>query len=478
MTWMLLPAFVLPVALTWLILDRFWPDAGKGSVDLILKLSLAGPIGLGFSSLYFFAWCLIFTPSGRGLVVFEMIMLTVAIILVVIGRRRYRRDTNESGNLFTDDTSTRKPEVGRVIQSLVLISCLGLTGFSFVARIWNHPHGLWDAWAIWNLRARFLYRSAEHWTDSFSRELFWSSPDHPLGLPGLIARTWKYLGNESVTVPMLVAGLFFVCTVGLLYAAVAKLSGRTSALSATLCLVGTPLFVTYGASQYADVPAGFFLLATVVLITLYDRSDPNRPGWLILAGLTLSLAIWTKNEGWLLLVAVTGSRLVMALTHRNIMRIGREMGHLLWGASAALVMVTILKVFLVPPSGLFATQDWNAIGTKLVDLSRYATVGQSFLQQMSLYGNGMSLALVGGVVLLGPNWHRLRSAQCWSGFLTLGIMLTGFFFIYIITPENLDWHLRTSLDRILLQIWPMTIFLFWQTVGRPSGVQLPRTNTP
>jgi len=50
------------------------------------------------------------------------------------------------------------------------------------------PHGAWDAWAIWNLRARFLAGPGDAWRAAFDDALAWSHTDYPLLLPATVAR--------------------------------------------------------------------------------------------------------------------------------------------------------------------------------------------------------------------------------------------------------------------------------------------------
>jgi hypothetical protein len=47
-------------------------------------------------------------------------------------------------------------------------------------------------------------------------------------------------------------------------------------------------------------------------------------------------------------------------------------------------------------------------------------------------------------------------------------MLAGFFFVYIVSPFNLEWHLDTSLDRLLLQVWPLAVFAYFAVVQTPE----------
>ena len=72
------------------------------------------------------------------------------------------------------------------------------------------PHGQWDAWSIWNLRARSIFRGAPDWPALFSPAIAWSNPDYPLLLPLTVARLWAYEGREGTAIPAMVAMLFFL----------------------------------------------------------------------------------------------------------------------------------------------------------------------------------------------------------------------------------------------------------------------------
>ena len=42
-------------------------------------------------------------------------------------------------------------------------------------------------------------------------------------------------------------------------------------------------------------------------------------------------------------------------------------------------------------------------------------------------------------------------------------MLAGYYWVYILTPVNLTWHLQTSLNRLLAQLWPSAVFAYFLT---------------
>ena len=83
------------------------------------------------------------------------------------------------------------------IFSIALVSSLISLAVAFL----KEPHGRWDAWLIWNMHARFLFRGGDHWRDAFASGLDWSHWDYPLLLPLSIARGWTYAGGEMHSSP-------------------------------------------------------------------------------------------------------------------------------------------------------------------------------------------------------------------------------------------------------------------------------------
>jgi hypothetical protein len=59
-----------------------------------------------------------------------------------------------------------------------------------------------------------------------------------------------------------------------------------------------------------------------------------------------------------------------------------------------------------------------------------------------------------------------------ASILALALTLAGYFAIYLITPYDLYWHLRFSLSRLFLHLWPSAIFLFFLAV--PWSSRSPR----
>jgi CDP-diglyceride synthetase len=59
----------------------------------------------------------------------------------------------------------------------------------------------------------------------------------------------------------------------------------------------------------------------------------------------------------------------------------------------------------------------------------------------------------------------------------LVLTLTGYFFAYVMTPLDLNYHLMTSLNRLFLQLWPSAVFLGFMAAAIP-GVTSPAEGKP
>lgn len=469
----LLFAVSLLASLTFGILLTFllYPTVRGGGAALALRLFAGAGLGLGLtSSLYFI--CL-----SAGLARFiPAIDLGVCLLLGIFGFVLFRRNAAGKEQPLPD----RKKRSGFPILLAAIFSVeLIASATSFVFAFLKEPHGRWDAWLIWNMHARFLFRGGDHWREAFASGLDWSQWDYPLLLPLSIVRSWNYMGGENSLIPALIAFIFTFLTLGLLVAALALLKGWTSGYLAAMVLMGSPLFIFMGASQFADIPFAFFLLATLVMFLVgMGRDNPTGP--LILAGIAAGLCAWTKNEGLLFLAIAAGSLLLTAIFTGGWRPALRRIGPFLAGAVPILLMVLYFKTRLAP-AGYLA--PGFTLSEKLIDLSRYAEIARAFFITGISFTQGLIDARVGmhlnpGAVniLLLIGYLFLAGIRIdqrdWIGVIQsaaiLCLMLIGYFFVYVLTPLDLGYHLATSLNRLFLQLWPGAIFLLFMAAGVPE----------
>src|SRR5262249_41622533 len=147
----------------------------------------------------------------------------------------------------------------------------------------KNPHGNWDAWSHWNLRARFVFFGGEKWANALHPD-YWNPLNYPLLIPMVVAAGWGFVGVESHWVPGIVAMFFTLETIVLLTSGLSRLRSKSQGMLGGILLMGTPYFLTHGISQYSDIPLAFFFLASFVVAAFYDREREASSKFLVLAG--------------------------------------------------------------------------------------------------------------------------------------------------------------------------------------------------
>jgi hypothetical protein len=219
-----LPA-LLCLASGFLLVSLAWSRKGTIAEDLLLRASLSVGFGLGLFSAIFFL--LLVWKSER----YPLADLFAVALLGAGFAIRLRQRIVEPE--FAGQSEARWPTWLRwSVTVAFVISALAAPYASFM-RMVAHPHGDgWDAFAIWNLHARFLFLGRDHWRDVFTGLLPGLHPDYPLLLPAAVAHFWTYLGADDPGVPGLIGLAFTAATAGVLFAALSILRGRIRAMPA------------------------------------------------------------------------------------------------------------------------------------------------------------------------------------------------------------------------------------------------------
>jgi hypothetical protein len=459
-------SFVISTATGVLLLRLVWPRSTAWNWPL--ALALGAGFGTGLSGVLLFGWMLAFGPT-RGFPMAEAGLLAVVAVAAV------RR-----GRLAGFGSPMARNRGRGSLQSLLLgtafLVTLGAAGAAFLSILRQHPHGEWDAWMNWDLRARMFYRGGDEWLTAFSAAIPWSHPDYPVLLPSLVARSWLYAGTETLVGPALVAATFTFATVALLATALTALRTPGQGLLAGLVLLSTPFFIIHGTSLFADVPLGFFFLATFVFLALDGRYHGSRSRFAILAGVSAGLAMWTKNEGLLFTLAVGAS---LILTGVNAQSEGwRRLIAFAAGVLPMLLLTAGFKIAVAPPNDLLSTLGLERTVDRLTDSHRYYLVLRAYASQLVTFGNNGfgSVTWVLTAYFLGLGVHRAETGRRWirAGTATLVLLLAGHFMVYISMADELPRLLKSSLDRLLLQLWPSALFLFFMVVRAPEEARFRR----
>ena len=331
----------------------------------------------------------------------------------------------------------------------------------------------WDGWSIWEMKARALfYDSAPHLLADPAYDF--THRDYPLAVP---LRTWWLYAHYGAPVERIAqaAGLVFLADAALLARALAATCARKSlACSAGLAAAGVvltqPTMMRHASSGYADVPFAASMLAVVWSADALMRGSGAR-GWALLTGLCAAGCAATKNEGLPLAVMMFSI---------GALWVWRAKASVEWRIRARLLGVgacTFLCI-LLPWWGLAASLGLRG---DLIGGGRYPIadeVRRSTPVQDSLAGQPRSAILASSLVrtftAVGPAYPAwglawvlaavgIASALTRHGrlkrlpILTAGLMLVTYMVVLARSHHPLDWHLSTSLDRLLMQILPLAV---------------------
>jgi hypothetical protein len=345
-----------------------------------------------------------------------------------------------------------------LMAGLILALTLVITAMSGAWE--NNPQGNWDAWAIWNLRARFLASGGSVAHRAWSPLLGATHPEYPLLTSAFVARAWTYSHTLSAAVPIAVSCLFFLALISIATGGMAAWRSGPLGLLLGLSLAATPTLVHAVPDQYADIPLACYFTGALMLAFL------DHPA---LAGLLAGLAAWTKDEG-LLFVAVF---LVAAAIIRR-----HQLLRLLAGAALGGGVAVLFKTILAPGNASLLSASLPLLGQHLSDPGRYrqvvAAMGAQFIDMASGWYHPILPALSLAIALRFDIQRRRDVMFCST---VAVLLLAGYFAVYVITPNDLTWQLQTSLSRLYVQFWPILLLAIWTALRAPETTAIVQAQT-
>lgn len=438
----LLPAVVVPfifghvLILTFMGTDRH-PSKG-------LYLTLAGVAGYGSVSFLYFAWR---SFGGTASWHYAAAETLLAFSLLFLYRKRFPEFCSPAK--AKPSSPMRFAAWGGAISIILSVALLAAA----------LPHGTLDAWAIWNLHARFLHRATGLWWEGYAELHPLTHPDYPLLLPSLIARFWAWSG-ESPVAPGLACVLTAGALMGLAAGFVQAAGSRLAACFIPLVVMVPPMSMQ-AAARIADLPLAAYMLGTLGLLSTAISTRENQNGAFAASGFLAGCAAWTKNEGNMFLV-VTASALVIFL-FRDIggKRAFRRLALFVAGAVPGIAALAAFRL-LVPVGNDLVSAATNArTVSQIFDLDRQIQIFSAFISEWTRFGWGISWIVV-LLWFIRPSEPRGTNLAIWI----ILVMLAGYFAAYLVSPHDLSWHLGTSLSRLFCQIWPSFAVMAFIRHGR------------
>ncbi|MGJ5813928.1 hypothetical protein [Paludibaculum fermentans] len=304
----------------------------------------------------------------------------------------------------------------------------------------GNPQGNWDAWSSWNLRAKFL-TDASTWRLAITAENGLANADAPLLWPSVVARGWVYGGaTGDPRVPIAASFLFSAAIPLLLGFALALLrSPALGWLGGVILLTSTPLW-RQAPGQYADMPVGCLMLASLIVAALAERRKWD-PGVLALSGLLAALAASAKNEG-----AVFFVLLAAALAWQARVKTAAWLG----GSLPALLLAVGFPLLLAPKTAGLSF-------SLLADVSRGGAVLRNFLDSLLQLGEFPAHPVLLFAALAFVLKLRAPRAPWWPVIVPAVLLLADLLVLWI-TPPTVGWQIDTALDRKMVQLIAPLLF--------------------
>lgn len=318
---------------------------------------------------------------------------------------------------------------GLAIDALTLVTVVGFGIFAAASEPIEN-----DFLAIWGLKAKiFWFHGGIDWGWLTAPGNDFSHPDYPILLP-LLHDVVAVIGGQWNDRWL---GLFHPAFAGALLLVVRSLltsemnSDRASALS-TFALASLAMPPWIGMAEgplVAWAAAGLLLLRRALAQREFHHYFPA-------AAVLLGLAAFTKNEGISFLVAVAIALLVARRSVRPLLH--------LWPA----VIIVAPWMILRAVHGLATDLARGPFIERAVShLARIDTL----LEALQAHSAGFTLFWLGLLVAFAL---RLRTAIEREKLVIVSVVVQMIFFLgaYLVTPQDIRWHVQWSWERLLHQV--------------------------
>ncbi len=199
------------------------------------------------------------------------------------------------------------------------------------------------------------------------------------------------------------------------------------------------------------------------LVLLEAADERPEPRMLAAAGLAIGLSCWIKNEGWPFTLAALA---VAAWRFRS-----RGIAWLALGALPGITATLVLKMFFVQGrEDMFPRTAAEAMA-KIGSPDRWGQAalgfGKAIFDAGTPWTHPVLLAAVLALALrFVPSAERRGQLWLW---IPIGATAAAEYGLYLISTQGLDWHISTTVSRLLAQLWPSLIWLFFLLLRAPEN---------
>ncbi len=339
------------------------------------------------------------------------------------------------------------------------------------------PVAVDDEATIWALKAKVIHH-AGGFGAAFRREMaepgFVNQKDYPLFVPLLILRVYAHAGGIVHVASRLPVQLFAPAIFCLLAGALA----RCARPAAALLLLSPVLVWRFEALAGAGSGEGPLIAGLTTCLYAAVLARAREPGAPALAALGAAVALWSKNEALLYLLALAAALAACfaAARLRGPVRLPLRLRALAWlvlPAAFALLGAAFNRAFGFESP--WARHPQGTLGQLFVrQLPTHLWPVLGYYADRILLAPAHALLLPAAALLLPFLDPAGRRADPWLRILQafLFFALLGQVCVFVATPAELSWHLETAAGRIAFQLVPVAVAVMALMLDRPG----PRTD--
>src|SRR5262249_3985603 len=147
----------------------------------------------------------------------------------------------------------------------------------------------------------------------------------------------------------------------------------------------------------------------------------------------------------------------------------RQLGLYFIGLLPPLAASLFFKIWFVPPTDLISQRRYAELLAKMLDWNRYTTILESFVTigwPFVFWTLNPFLPLLALIIVCGVDRRIARNMGWISGCAIVTLVLHGYFAVYVLTNYDLRYHLDTSLERLMMHVWPSILLLLGLAMKR------------
>jgi hypothetical protein len=417
-----------------------------GSSSILTQIFLGAGLGIAINSaLTFLSFIFLNYFSSTFIIAANLIFLLVSAAVFVIS--------------FIKKQNNSPADKKGIISSVILLSSLILMS----APLWILGHfyvdGGWDAWSVWNLKAKFLFLGGDHWQNILLPSMWRSSPHYPILLPLTNVWGWTFIKEAVTDVPIFTSFLFTFLTIGLLTSVLQQLTKSFWTLLVAALFFSLPYYLKNSYSQYCDILVAYYLLAAMYCLISSVKNKARE--FSFLAGTFVGILSFTKSEGMMAALLLAVLAIFYFLLQKDSFTVKKNLAiFFLMGLAIGALPTIIFNVLYSPGNQTFI----NGLSSSLKPSSwmRLKIIFMFYLVQfINANWNGLLFIIVFGGLLAGR--FGLRKEYLIVPIFCLVYIGTVTFYYYVNTYFEITWWLSVTADRIIYALIPS--IMYWEVLS-------------